>query len=255
MLRATGKWVSWATRRNIQRIANSGDVRTDGRAAAKAWRGERLRQRVEAARAKAQRPSSSSWTGDLIKSGALGHTWPLIDAIDDDVEQIMSSRSPETAAYAAPWFADEPAQQEKPQRGSSPHCGYPGKSRNWYSNLSGVLTVEHPVPKMDSVRLPNSDLLRTVSQGRACTGASSTKLRRPLQLRIRAWGLSFWKQIAQPCCGGRSCSSPFSIARRSSRIDSRDRAALMLDADCSGSSNSRRSSRIFSRACRFFKRT
>lgn len=72
--------------------------------------------------------------------------------------------------------ADEPAQQEKPQRGSSPHCGYPGKFRNWYSNLSGVLTVEHPVPKMDSVRLPNSDLLCTVSQGWACTGASSTKL-------------------------------------------------------------------------------
>lgn len=32
-----------------------------------------------------------------------------------------------------------------------PHCGHPGPTKNWCSNLSGVLTVEHPVPKMDSV--------------------------------------------------------------------------------------------------------
>lgn len=180
----------------------------------------------------------------------LGHTWPLIDAIDDDVEQITAD-----SCIRSTIVADEPAQQEKPQRGSSPHCGYPGKFRNWCSNLSGVLTVEHPVAKMDSVRLPNCDLLRAVYQGSACTGASSTKLPAAASIADQSVGPFVLEQIAQPCCGGRSCSSPFSIARRSSRIESRDRAALMLDADCSGLSNSRRSSRIFSRACRFFKRT
>lgn len=41
--------------------------------------------------------------------------------------------------------------RERPQRGSSPHCGRPGQLQiAWYSNLAGVPTVEHPVPKMDS---------------------------------------------------------------------------------------------------------
>lgn len=53
----------------------------------------------------------------------LGHTWPLIDAIDDDVEQITGD-----SCTRSTMIADEPAQQEKPQRGSSPHCGYPGKN-------------------------------------------------------------------------------------------------------------------------------
>ena len=52
-----------------------------------------------------------------------------------------------------------------------------------------------------------------------------------------------------------SCSSPSSITRRSSCIEARDRAALVLDVDWSRSSNWRRSSRIFSRACLFFERT
>lgn len=53
--------------------------------------------------------------------------------------------------------------------------------------------------------------------------------------------------------GGLSCSSPSSITRRSSSIASRDRTALMLDVDSSGLSNWRQSSRMFSRACRFFE--
>lgn len=44
--------------------------------------------------------------------------------------------------YAAP---------RKSRSAVQPHCGHPGPTKNWCSNLSGVLTVEHPVPKMDSV--------------------------------------------------------------------------------------------------------
>ena len=61
--------------------------------------------------------------------------------------------------------------------------------------------------------------------------------------------------LSQPRPDRRSCSSPSSITRRSSSMDSRDFAALVLDVVWSGSSNWRRSSRIFSRACRFFERT
>jgi hypothetical protein len=46
-----------------------------------------------------------------------------------------------TQGKAAAWF--------------QPHCGHPGQLQiAWYSNLAGVPTVEHPVPKMDSVQLP-----------------------------------------------------------------------------------------------------
>jgi len=34
-----------------------------------------------------------------------------------------------------------------------PHCGVPGRIKDWYLNLPGVHRVEHPVPKMDSVQL------------------------------------------------------------------------------------------------------
>ena len=56
--------------------------------------------------------------------------------------------------------------REKPQRGSSPHCGHPGQLEiGWYSNRAGVLTVEHPVPKMDSGQLPDSGFVRIVDIG------------------------------------------------------------------------------------------
>ena len=51
---------------------------------------------------------------------------------------------------------------ERPQRGSSPTAAIPGKSTNWCLNLAGVPTVEHPVLKMDSGKLPYPDLLRIV---------------------------------------------------------------------------------------------
>ena len=42
--------------------------------------------------------------------------------------------------------------RERPQGGSSPHCGHPGQLEIYqYSNLAGVLTVEHPVPNKESV--------------------------------------------------------------------------------------------------------
>lgn len=80
----------------------------------------------------------------------------------------------------------------------APTAAIPVKISNWYSNLSGVLTVEHPVPEMDSVRLPNSDLLRTVAQGRACTGASSTKLPAAASIADQSVGPFVLEQIAQP---------------------------------------------------------
>ena len=50
---------------------------------------------------------------------------------------------------------------EKPQRGSSPTAAHPGQLEiDQCLNLAGVLTVEHPVPKMDSGQLPESDFLR-----------------------------------------------------------------------------------------------
>ena len=42
--------------------------------------------------------------------------------------------------------------RERPQGGSSPRCGHPGQLEIYqYSNLAGVLTVEHPVPNKESV--------------------------------------------------------------------------------------------------------
>lgn len=43
-------------------------------------------------------------------------------------------------------------ERERPQGGSSPLCGHPGQLEIYqYSNLPGVLTVEHPVPNKESV--------------------------------------------------------------------------------------------------------
>lgn len=49
-----------------------------------------------------------------------------------------------------------------------PHCGVPGQLEiGWYLNRAGVLTVEPPVPKMDSGQLPESGFVRIVDKERA----------------------------------------------------------------------------------------
>jgi hypothetical protein len=53
--------------------------------------------------------------------------------------------APRIQGKAAAWF--------------QPHCGIPGQLEiGWYLNRAGVLTVEHPVPKMKSVQLPVSEV-------------------------------------------------------------------------------------------------
>jgi len=64
--------------------------------------------------------------------------------------------------------------REKPQGGSSPHCGHPGQSKNRYSNHAGVLSIEHPVPKMDSVQLPERDVPQ-----HCCPNANMARLAAP----------------------------------------------------------------------------
>jgi hypothetical protein len=52
---------------------------------------------------------------------------------------------------------------ERPQGGSSPHCGHPGQLQiDEYLNRAGVLKVEHPVAKMESVQLPEYAVLPIV---------------------------------------------------------------------------------------------
>lgn len=70
-----------------------------------------------------------------------------------------------------------------------PHCGIPGQSEiGEYSNLAGVPTVEHPVPKMDSGQLPES-AVRMNETGQRTWHASVSSPQcfwLPIQLRIRA---------------------------------------------------------------------
>ncbi len=117
------------------------------------------------------------------------------------------------------------AQWKRPQSGSSPYCGHPGQTKNRYSNLSGVLTVEHPFPKMDSVQLPERPLPHKSGHGTACIPAPSSRL--PVRLRIRAPGVprpagSRWRALsftasacarAQPAVGGCATSNTVSIPK------------------------------------------
>ena len=106
--------------------------------------------------------------------------------------------------------------REKPQRGSSPHCGsIPGNLKlACCLNLAGVLTVEHPVPKMDSVKLRDSHVLPIVVEGQTWDGlyTSPQCSRLPIQLRIRAPGVRACSSgraflcRSQPATGGpRTC--------------------------------------------------
>lgn len=68
-----------------------------------------------------------------------------------------------------------------------PHCGVPGQLEiGWYLNRAGVLTVEPPVPKMDSGQLPESGFVRIVDKERAWHRLASSPQcsRQPIQLRI-----------------------------------------------------------------------
>jgi len=117
------------------------------------------------------------------------------------------------------------AQWKRPQSGSSPYCGHPGQTKNRYSNLSGVLTVEHPFPKMDSVQLPERPLPHKSGHGTACIPAPSSRL--PVRLRIRAPGVPrpasvSWRALsftasacgrAQPAVGGCATSNTVSIPK------------------------------------------
>lgn len=78
-----------------------GMTKVENRAAAKAWHEERMRQRAEEARAesvKAELAELDRFRRYLMHS-RLGHTRPLIDAIDDYVGQISGDR---TALHAKP---------------------------------------------------------------------------------------------------------------------------------------------------------
>lgn len=71
-------------------------TKAENRAAAKAWHEERERERHELARAeavKAELVELGRLRCYLIKTRMLGHTRPLIDAIDDYVEQITGDRT------------------------------------------------------------------------------------------------------------------------------------------------------------------
>lgn len=71
-------------------------TKTENRAAAKAWHEERMRQRAAEARAEAVKEELielERLRSYLIKNGTLGHARPLIDAIDDYVEQITGNRT------------------------------------------------------------------------------------------------------------------------------------------------------------------
>lgn len=71
-------------------------TKAENRAAAKAWHEERRRQHAEEARAeavKAELVELNRLRCYLIRERTLGHTRPLIDAIDDYVEQITGDRT------------------------------------------------------------------------------------------------------------------------------------------------------------------
>jgi hypothetical protein len=71
-------------------------TKAENRAAAKAYHQERMRQRDEEARAKAietELVELDRLRSYLIKNRTLGYTPPLIDAIDDYVEQITGDRT------------------------------------------------------------------------------------------------------------------------------------------------------------------
>lgn len=67
----------------------------------------------------ASSPTAALKPGSKTRREQLPHA----SLIDDDVERITGD-----SCIRSTIVADEPAQQEKPQRGSSPHCGYPGKN-------------------------------------------------------------------------------------------------------------------------------
>lgn len=71
-------------------------TKAENRAAARAYHQERMRQHAEEARAiavKAELVELERLRNYLIKNRTLGHGRPLIDAIDDYVEQITGDRT------------------------------------------------------------------------------------------------------------------------------------------------------------------
>lgn len=76
-------------------------TKTENRAAAKAWHEERMRQRAAEARTEAVNAELDELDRfrRYLMQGRLGHTRPLIDAIDDYAEQITGDR---TALHSKP---------------------------------------------------------------------------------------------------------------------------------------------------------
>lgn len=71
-------------------------TKAENRAAAKAWHEDRMRQRAAEARTeavKAELVELDRLRSYLIKNRTLGHARPLIEAIDDYVEQITGDRT------------------------------------------------------------------------------------------------------------------------------------------------------------------
>jgi hypothetical protein len=45
------------------------------------------------------------------------------------------------------------------ERQPAPTAANPGLTKNWYLNRAGVLTLEHAIPKMESVKLREADVI------------------------------------------------------------------------------------------------
>lgn len=76
--------------------------KAENRAAAKAWHEELMRQRAAEARAEAAKAELDELDRfrRYLMQGRLGHTLPLIEAIDDYAEQITGDR---TALHSKPF--------------------------------------------------------------------------------------------------------------------------------------------------------
>lgn len=70
-------------------------TKRENRAAAKVWHEERERQRHELAQAEAVKAELAELDRfrRYLMQNRLGHTWPLIEAIDDYAEQITGDRT------------------------------------------------------------------------------------------------------------------------------------------------------------------
>ncbi len=132
------------------------------------------------------------------------------------------------------------AQWKKPQCGSSPTAAFRQLEIGKYSNRAGVPTVEHPVPKMDSVQLPE---LRGSTHWHVRVNMAWLAFQPqcswlPIQLRIRAPGV-----LGPPVRIG----GPFAVRCRRSSCRRWRGTTLQQTVRCAGSGLCETLSRRFPR--------